>query len=148
MSESLRARASPSPSLCDAYGYTEALAHAIAEARKRRDPGEGGGGDPAKAEALQAIEEADGVLFGDPPSGDVLQPIGELLSALHPYQLKGKPCAAFGSYGWSGEAVGMITQRLEQLKAKTMEGFRVRLKPGEEDLAGAREFAANFARML
>ena len=133
-----------------AYGYTEALAHAIAEALE----GEGIRAKAVevtrhKAEALQAIEEADGVLFGSPTFlGDVLQPIGELLSVLHPYQLKGKPCAAFGSYGWSGEAVGMITQRLEQLKAKTMEGFRVRLKPGETDLAGAREFAANFARML
>ncbi len=133
-----------------AYGYTEKLARAIAAALKEEgiesclvEASE------HKQEALAAIEEADGVLFGSPTFlGDMLQPIGELLAALHACHLKGKPCAAFGSYGWSGEAVGFITQRLEQLKAKTMEGFRVRLNPGEEDLAGAREFARNFARMF
>ena len=99
--------------------------------------------------AVAAVDEADGVLFGSPTFvGDMLQPIGELLSAIHPYLLKGKPAAAFGSYGWSGEAVEFITQRLNQLKAKTMEGFRARLKPSEEELAGAREFARAFARML
>ena len=133
-----------------AYGYTETLANTIAQVLKEEgikvvmvEVSE------HKQDALAAIEEADGVLIGSPTFlGDVLQPIGELLSAMHPYMMKGKPCAAFGSYGWSGEAVGFITGRLEQLKAKTMEGFRARLNPSEEELAGAREFARNFARML
>ncbi|MDD4080338.1 MAG: FprA family A-type flavoprotein [Eubacteriales bacterium] len=133
-----------------AYGYTQKLADTIAETLKEE-------GITAKLveasenkdEALAAIQDADGVLFGSPTFiGDMLQPIGELLSALHPYVMKGKPAAAFGSYGWSGEAVGFITQRLDQLKAKTMEGFRARLNPSEEELAGVREFARNFARML
>ena len=133
-----------------AYGYTESLAKAISDTLKAE-------GIQVKMvevsehmqEALAAVDEADGVLFGSPTFvGDMLQPIGELLSAIHPYLLKGKPAAAFGSYGWSGEAVEFITQRLNQLKAKTMEGFRARLKPSEEELAGAREFARAFARML
>ena len=133
-----------------AYGYTQTLANAIAQTLK--DEGlvvKLVEVSDHKAEALAAVEEADGVLFGSPTFlGDVLQPIGELLSALHPYQMKGKPAAAFGSYGWSGEAVGFITQRLDQLKAKTVEGFRARMNPSQEELAGAREFARNFARML
>ena len=133
-----------------AYGYTESLAKAISDTLKAE-------GVQVKMvevsehmqEALAAVDEADGVLFGSPTFvGDMLQPIGELLSAIHPYLLKGKPAAAFGSYGWSGEAVEFITQRLNQLKAKTMEGFRARLKPSEEELAGAREFARAFSRML
>ena len=133
-----------------AYGYTEKLANTIAEVLK----GEGiqaklVEASEHKQEALDAIAEADGVLFGSPTFlGDMLQPIGELLSAIHPYLLKGKPCAAFGSYGWSGEAVEFITQRLEQLKAKTMAGFRARLNPSEEELAGVSEFARSFAKML
>jgi flavorubredoxin len=132
------------------YGYTQSLANAIAGTLKEE------GIEVSlvevsqnKQEALAAVEGADGVLFGSPTFlGDVLQPIGELLSAIHPYQLKGKPCAAFGSYGWSGEAVEFITQRLEQLKAKTMPGFRARLNPSEEELAGVRAFAREFAGML
>jgi len=133
-----------------AYGYTQTLANAIAQTLK--DEGlvvKLVEVSDHKAEALAAVEEADGVLFGSPTFlGDVLQPIGELLSALHPYHMKGKLAAAFGSYGWSGEAVGFITQRLDQLKAKTVEGFRARMNPSREELAGAREFARNFARML
>ncbi len=133
-----------------AYGYTEKLAKTIAgtlhEEGIRTTLVEASEHMP---EAMAAIDQADGVLFGSPTFlGDMLQPIGELLAALHPYHLKGKPCAAFGSYGWSGEAVGMITQRLTQLKAKTMEGFRARLNPSDEELAGAKEFARAFAKML
>ncbi|HOQ64293.1 MAG TPA: hypothetical protein PKZ39_10020, partial [Clostridia bacterium] len=92
---------------------------------------------------------ADGVLFGSPTFlGDALQPIGELLAALHPYNVKGKLCAAFGSYGWSGEAVANITGRLEQLRARTMPGVRARLRPGAEELAEARAFAERFAKEL
>ena len=100
-------------------------------------------------QALAAISQADGVLFGSPTFlGDTLQPIGELLAALHPYNLKGKLCAAFGSYGWSGEAVGNITGRLEQLKAKTLPGVRARLKPSEQELEQARALAREFAAGL
>lgn len=133
-----------------AYGYTRKLANTIAETLEEQgitvklvEASEN------KEEALAAIEDSDGVLFGSPTFiGDLLQPIGELLSAVHPYLMKSKPAAAFGSFGWSGEAVGFITQRLDQLKARTMEGYRARLNPSEEELAGAREFARSFAKML
>lgn len=134
-----------------AYGYTRSLALAIKEEIEKA-------GLPvtlielnenSKAQALEAIDQADGVLFGSPTFvGDMLQPIGELLAALHPYSLKGKLCSAFGSFGWSGEAVANILGRLEQLKTRTMEGVRARLRPSEEELANARAFAANFAQSL
>ena len=90
-------------------------------------------------EAMAAITEADAVLFGSPTFlGDLLDPIGELLAALYPFVLKGKLCSAFGSYGWTGEAVPNIMARLEQLKVKTVEGVRARLRPNAEELAAAR----------
>ena len=134
-----------------AYGYTKALAEAIREELVKSgvkvsliqlD-------DRNKADALAAIEAADGVLFGSPTFvGDLLQPIGELLAAIHPYLLKGKLCSAFGSFGWSGEAVANITGRLEQLKARIIPGIRARLNPSEEELAAAREFARAFSSGL
>ena len=134
-----------------AYGYTKLLADTITEELKKAglevalielD-------EESKPYALEAISRADGVLFGSPTFlGDMLQPIGELLAAIHPYVLKGKLCSAFGSYGWSGEAVGNIIGRLEQLKTKTMEGVRARLKPSAEELDSARQFAARFAEAL
>ncbi|HPA61420.1 MAG TPA: FprA family A-type flavoprotein [Clostridia bacterium] len=134
-----------------AYGYTRALARAIGQeleengiAVRQIELDEHN-----KTQALEAVALADGVLFGSPTFlGDALQPIGELLAALHPYNVKGKLCAAFGSYGWSGEAVANITGRLEQLRARTMPGVRARLRPGAEELAEARAFAERFAKEL
>ena len=134
-----------------AYGYTRSLAEAISGALT--DAGIKVSlielNDGNREQALAAVGEADGVLFGSSTFlGDVLQPIGELLAAIHPYQLKGKLCSAFGSYGWSGEAVGNITGRLEQLKSRTVEGFRVRFRPSGAELENVRAFARAFAENL
>lgn len=134
-----------------AYGYTKLLATTIKEELKKA------GikvelfelNEHNRAEVLHAIDRADGILFGSPTFlGDMLQPIGELLSAIHPHVLKGKLGSAFGSYGWSGEAVANILGRLEQLKVKTLPGVRARLSPSEEELDHARTFAADFAKAI
>lgn len=124
-----------------AYGYTKMLGTAIKEEIEQAgikvhmielD-------ETNRDEAMAAITEADAVLFGSPTFlGDLLDPIGELLAALYPFVLKGKLCSAFGSYGWTGEAVPNIMARLEQLKVKTVEGVRARLRPNAEELAAAR----------
>ena len=80
--------------------------------------------------------------------GDALAPIAEITFALHPVTVKGKVASAFGSYGWSGEGVPNIMARFEQLRVKTVEGFRVRFKPSEESLKKADEFADRFAAAL
>ena len=56
----------------------------------------------------------------------------------------GKYAAAFGSYGWSGEAVPHLTERLKQLGMKVMKGLRVRLKPNEKELMDAYDFGYAF----
>lgn len=134
-----------------AYGYTTVLAKTIAEeiwkagiAVDLIELGENN-----REQVMQAIDRADGVLFGSPTFlGDMLQPIGELLAAIHPYVLKGKLCSAFGAYGWSGEAVPNIMGRLEQLKAKTIEGIRARLRPNDEEREEAARFARKFVEAL
>ncbi|NLX83938.1 MAG: FprA family A-type flavoprotein [Clostridiales bacterium] len=132
-----------------AYGYTKMLGTTIKEEIEKA-------GIKAniieltehnRADARAAIAEADAVLFGSPTFlGDLLDPIGELLAALYPFVLKGKLCSAFGSYGWTGEAVPNIMARLQQLKAKTVEGVRARLRPNEEELASARALAAEIVK--
>ncbi|MDI9521161.1 MAG: FprA family A-type flavoprotein [Bacillota bacterium] len=133
-----------------AYGFTRKLAKTLEEEIKKSFPVALIELDEHnKAQAYEAIAEADGVLFGSPTFlGDTLQPIGELMAGLHPFSLKGKVCAAFGSYGWSGEAVGNMTERLQQLKTKTLEGVRARMRPSEEELALTRELAAEMVDAL
>ena len=39
-------------------------------------------------------------------------------------------------------------ERLKQLKLRTVEGFRVRFKPSADQLADAKEYGAEFGRLL
>ncbi|HCY06172.1 MAG TPA: hypothetical protein DHS57_02530 [Erysipelotrichaceae bacterium] len=57
----------------------------------------------------------------------------------------GKYFSAFGSYGWSGEAVRNYMNRASELRFKKVdEGFKVRLKPSEKELEDTRLYARNF----
>ena len=60
-----------------------------------------------------------------------------------------KPALVFGSYGWTGEAVPNLIQRLTALKMKVFgEGMKVAFVPSEEDLKKARELGQEFAKSL
>lgn len=104
--------------------------------------------DMVEADAEKVNEEllfADGILLGTPTIvGEALKPIWDLTLAMFPATHGGKYAGAFGSYGWSGEGVPNITQRLKQLKMKVSEGFRVRFKPSEADLVSAYEYGYQF----
>ncbi len=136
-----------------AYGYTASLAKSI-------ERGLYSGGvkkvklydlvtDPMD-KARADVEKADGILIGSPTLvGDALPPIYEVMLGLNPVIHRGKLAGAFGSYGWSGEAVHNITSRLEQLRMNIpLPGIRVRLKPTDEDLVDAFKYGEDFAREL
>ena len=99
---------------------------------------------------VDLIEEADGVALGSPTiNGDAVRPIWELLSSLTTVALQGKVGAAFGSYGWSGEAVRMIDERLKGLKLDVpVDGLRVKLAPTDEELSRCRTFGEQLGTYL
>lgn len=131
-----------------AYGYTAQLAEKIAEGLKKSGDFEVKLYDVVasdKDEILAEIGAADGILFGTPTIlQEALNPIWDLTINMYPPVHGGKYAAAFGSYGWSGEAVPHLTQRLKQLGLKVMDGLRVRLKPSEKDLVDAHDFGFAF----
>lgn len=59
-----------------------------------------------------------------------------------------KLAAAFGSYGWSGEAVPNIESRLKELRLNVLPGLKINFKPSDEELKSAYEFGANFAQKM
>lgn len=99
---------------------------------------------------VDLIEEADALLFGSPTiNGDAVKPVWDLLSSLATVHLRGKLGGAFGSYGWSGEAVGMIEDRLRGLKlCVPVQGVRARLIPSDDELAACRAYGRSLAREL
>jgi len=121
-----------------AYGYTEEMAKQLA----------GGLMKSAKVSVelvdienilLGDLEEhvvrADGIIVGSPTiNQNTLLPVYKLFSVINPIRDKGKPAAAFGSFGWSGEAVMLIEDHLKNLKLKVVsEGQTARFFPNSKD---------------
>lgn len=138
-----------------AYGYTEEMAKHIAEGLKKKE------GTDVKFVDMENIllgdlEEhvvrADGIIVGSPTiNQNTLLPVYKLFSVINPIRDKGKPAAAFGSFGWSGEAVKLIEDHLRNLKLQVVgEGHTARFHPSsmeaEKLVRFGEEFMEAFAR--
>ena len=136
-----------------AYGYTQTIAEALYEKLKQNQSIDVDLIDISeyKLETLKAmIENADGVLVGSPTfNQDALKPVWDMLSVVCPINVRGKVAAAFGSYGWSGEAVKLLEDRMKGLKFKVVESeLRFNFTPSDMDLQATAEFADKFAELL
>ncbi|HOW38570.1 MAG TPA: FprA family A-type flavoprotein, partial [Bacillota bacterium] len=124
-----------------AYGYTKELAELIASGIRESGDFDVRIHDMVETPSASVLEEigwADGVLFGTPTMvGEALKPLWDLATSLYPPVHGKKWAGAFGSYGWSGEGVLHLTERLKQVNMKVVDGFRVRFKPTEEDKKNA-----------
>jgi flavorubredoxin len=96
------------------------------------------------------IESADGVMFGSPTmNGDAVRPIWDIIDILFSVNVKGKNCATFGTYGWSGEATRLMEERLKGLKLIPVQPpLKVIFSPTEEDLRKCSIFGYDFSRVL
>ena len=136
-----------------AYGYTKQLAETIAKGIEESGDIDVRCYDMVEVEQAKVLEElgfADGILFGSPTIvGEALKPIWDLTTSIFAGTHGGKLASAFGSYGWSGEAVPHLIERLKQLKMRVPdEGFRVKFKPGEDNLIDAYDYGYNFGCLL
>lgn len=139
---------------CSAYGNTKLLAEKIQEGVLSVLP-------QANVPLYDIIEHdlgqlhqelngSDAFAVGSPTlNRDVVPPVWMLLAGVDAINCAKKPCLVFGSYGWSGEAIPNIKQRLESLKMKVFgEGYRVAFVPNQEDLEKAKQLGADFAASL
>lgn len=124
-----------------AYGYTRDIAEAL---------GEGVKNSGVKCEVydiselsmekiIEKVEYSKALFIGSPTiNQDAVKPVWDVLSLVSPIASKGKTALTFGSYGWSGEAVPMLNDRLKSLKFKLYnEGIKIKFKPTEADLSNA-----------
>jgi flavorubredoxin len=94
-----------------------------------------------------ALEQADVLLIGTPTiQRDAPPHVWHALSLISSVTPKARLAAVFGSYGWSGEAVKMVEQRLEGLKYKFAAGsISFRFTPTADNLEACRQFAEQVA---
>lgn len=134
-----------------AYGCTTALANAAAQALEA-DGYEVKCLDVVKeglAACAQAANEANVLLVGAPTiNRDAPKAVWDVLTSLDAVNTRGRSAGAFGAYGWSGEAPGMLHTRLSQLKLACPEQpFRVLFTPTPEDLTAMAEYARSVAAL-
>lgn len=135
-----------------AYGYTESLAKEIAKGI------ESSGNIEVRlfnvihheiSDIVNSITESDGLLCGSPTIvSELLEPIRDVLSKLNPVVHGNKLSAAFGSYGWSGEAIPRIETRLRELNMKFYGSLKINFKPSDNELKEAYEFGLDFGEIL
>lgn len=135
-----------------AYGNTATIASAIAQGLIQ-------GGvaveainceltDPA--EITRAIEACDGFIIGSPTLGghapvQIQTALGIILSAAAKTKLAG----VFGSYGWSGEAIDLLENKLRDANYRFgFDPIRIRFSPTAAILQECEDTGAEFAQKL
>jgi flavorubredoxin len=96
------------------------------------------------------LTTTDAFLIGSPTiNQNTLLPVYKMFALINPIRDRGKLAGAFGSYGWSGEAVKIISETLKNLKLKVFdETAEFKFRPSgskEEDLkVFGKKFALRF----
>jgi flavorubredoxin len=136
-----------------AYGFTKRMADSIAQ-------GIGDNCDHSvelvdiehilPGELEEKITRSNAILIGSPTiNQNTLLPVYKMFALINPIRDKGKPAAAFGSYGWSGEAVKVIESHLKLLKLNVVqEGLASKFYPNDVKLTETIDFGKSFAGHL
>lgn len=98
----------------------------------------------------QKLTTSNALIVGSPTiNQNTLLPIYRLFAVINPIRDRGKLAAAFGSYGWSGEAVKIIEANLRVLKLNVaQEGLASKFFPHNGVAADYVEFGKKFGEQF
>jgi anaerobic nitric oxide reductase flavorubredoxin len=100
-----------------------------------------------KNDILTEVFKSKAILVGSPTvNKGTLFSIAGFLEVVRGLGFKLKKAAAFGSYGWSGEAVGIITSALKEARFEIVnDGLNLPWAPDEQGLTSCIAFGKDFA---
>lgn len=103
-----------------------------------------------KNDIITELFRSKAILFGSSTvNKGIMHATGGLLEMIRGIGFKNKKAAAFGSYGWSGESVGLLEGKLKDAKLEVVqEGLKVLWKPDSEAMDTCREFGKSFVEKL
>jgi flavorubredoxin len=103
-----------------------------------------------RSEVMTKVFDAKAVVIGSPTLNNQLFPtLADFLTYMKGLKPLNKIGAAFGSYGWSGEAVKMINNELEALKFEIVDpGLRVQYVPDKEALENCYELGRKVGKAV
>lgn len=131
------------------WGATRKMAQAIAKGLRNKGVGAKllHTGRRDKNDVITEAFKAKGIIVGSSTINKVmLSSTAEILEIIKGLQFKNKVGAAFGSYGWSGESIKLVENRLKESGLEiVMDGIRAQYNPTPEDLKSCEIFGESFA---
>ena len=99
---------------------------------------------------INTIKTADGILIGSPTlGGHAPTPIVSALGTLLAEGDRGKPVGVFGSFGWSGEAIDLLENKLRDGGFRfAFEPIRIKFSPDASMIRTLEETGTRFGRQL
>ncbi len=126
-------------------GNTKAMADAIVEGIKSRNV------DAIAVNfneaRIEEIKDADAIAIGSSTFYyRMLPPMEKFIESLEKAKIKARFGAAFGSYGWSGEAPVMIAEKMRKLGIEVIDPvLRIQYQPVEKDLEECKRLGKDIA---
>lgn len=121
------------------WNATRKMAEAIAEGIRQADPSVTvklfNSSKEDKNDIISEVFRSKGILIGSSTiNNGFLNSMGGILEMIKGLKFKNKKAAAFGSYGWSGEAVKQLTEALTKSGFQVVnQGYRSLWVPDEEE---------------
>ncbi len=103
-----------------------------------------------RSDIMTEIIEAGAIAVGSPTLNNNIFPvIADVMTYIKGLRPQNKIAAAFGSYGWSGEAVKILNREFNEMKLDVIdEGVKVQFVPEEADLARCFDLGVKIAKEL
>lgn len=103
-----------------------------------------------KNDVITEVFRSKAILMGSPTvNNGILVAVAGLIEEIKGLKFKNKKAAAFGSYGWSGEAVKIISEKLGNSGFEVVdEGLRLSWSPDEESKNKCREYGRKFVNKM
>lgn len=134
------------------WGATKKMALAIAAGLAKKGVGVRviNAGKTDRNDVITEIFKARGVIVGSSTiNKGILSDVAALLEMVKGLRFQNKIGAAFGSYGWSGESVKILEERLKESGIEIVaEGIKAHYDPTSEDLGSCEALGEAFAAKL
>lgn len=131
------------------WNATRRMAEAIAEGIMAKDPSVAvklyNCAKRDKNDIITEVFKSKMILVGSSTiNNGILYDAAGMLEMIKGLKFTGKKAAAFGSYGWSGESLKIITDELKEAKFEVVsEGIKELWNPDDDALERSREFGKN-----
>jgi flavorubredoxin len=99
---------------------------------------------------MTEIIDAGAIAVGSPTLNNSIFPvIADVMTYIKGLRPQNKIAAAFGSYGWSGEAVKILNKEFSEMKLDIIDdGIKVQYVPDENDLNRCFDLGVKIAKTL